>query len=398
MATCPGCGRWFNKKQTCLDHINKYHAQQLDQSGYDAAQWLYASTHNGSIEGFCQCGCGKRTAWNYKTGKPYRVSTDPECKKRLYAQAEHNMQKARGTSVHSLLHDMEHQKSMQEHRPTHGYYKFSTGGEVDYLSKLELNFLKFCDLVMEFTANMFAPCPETFEYYDPETNTTRQYMPDFYLPDYNLIVEIKDGGKKHNTNPAFLKETRYKTELKDEVMRNQRKYNYIRISGANYGPFVELLYKIVHEDQDDKPVDRKKKYVIITESAGMKLAPKEEKRYYLFVGYDPDVRMSSFIALTDDFLYWHGYNIATGAMGAYTAQDPEMKNQLRMCYRYIGYHPEDMESLLADLQSHIATNTPFEDGFMGLLSNHNILFDDGLGIVANNPHRASMFSPVQLII
>ena len=266
MANCPVCKRYFDKKQKALDHMNKYHAAYLEEVQMDAAQALYASTHQGSIHGKCQCGCGKDTEWNYKTGKPYKLSNDPECRKRLYAVAEQNMMKARGVHVHTILHDMKHQKEMQTHRPTYGHYTFSDGGSVDYLSALEKNFLVFCDKVMEFTSNMFAPCPEAFEYYDPETQTTRQYMPDYYLPDYNLIVEIKDGGKKHNTNPAYMKETGYKVPLKDEVMKAQKKYNYIRISGANYSAFVELLYEIVH-NQSDKITKTKNNFVIITESA-----------------------------------------------------------------------------------------------------------------------------------
>ena len=262
----PKCRKYFDKKQKCIDHINQNHGDQLDQLNMDAAQWLYYSTH-GTIKGKCCCGCGRDTEWNYKTGKPYKVSSNPECKKRLYAQAEKNMQKARGMSVHTILHDMEHQREMQRNRPTHGEYKFSDGGTVEYLSKLELNFLKFCDMVMEFTSNMFAPCPESFSYYDPETQETRQYMPDYYLPDYNLIVEIKDGGKKHNTNPAYLKQTGYKVALKDEVMKKQTKYNYIRISGANYGPFVEVLYHIVHTQDAPESLKKQKNLVVITESA-----------------------------------------------------------------------------------------------------------------------------------
>ena len=91
----PKCRKYFDKKQKCIDHINQNHGDQLDQLSMDAAQWLYYSTH-GTIMGKCCCGCGRDTEWNYKTGKPYKVSSNPECKKRLYAQAEKNMQKARG--------------------------------------------------------------------------------------------------------------------------------------------------------------------------------------------------------------------------------------------------------------------------------------------------------------
>lgn len=288
---CPECHRYFDKKQKCIDHIERFHSNRLNELGMDAAQWLYASTHNGSIHGTCICGCGKDTEWNYKTGKPFKLSSDPNCKKRMYAKAEENMKKARGVSVHDLLRDTDHQREMQKHRHTHGYYKFTDGGEVEYLSSLEQRWLKFCDQVMEFSSNMITVPPEYFEYYDSKTKETRTYMPDYYLPDYNLIVEIKDAG---NENPAFIEETKYKVAMKDAAMRNQNKYNYIRINGTNYGPFVELLYHIVHDRNGYKPASAKASVRIITESSAPSLVslsaagnvsrePRDENDYNLVV-------------------------------------------------------------------------------------------------------------------
>lgn len=247
---CPFCRKYFSKKQRAVDHINQFHQNELEQTGRNAEQELYFFTHH-TIHGVCMCGCGRATEWNYKTGKPYKVSTNPECRSRLYQRADQNMMNARNMHVHSLLDDMEHQKAMQSHRPTYSKYRFPDGGEVGYLSKLERGFLTFCDKIMEFTSNMIQESPEVFKYYDSKTRRWRQYIPDYYLPDYNLLVEIKDGGAVKNTNPAFVRETQYKIAMKDAVMLEQDKYNYIRISGSNYGPFVEMLYQIVHEQKPD---------------------------------------------------------------------------------------------------------------------------------------------------
>ena len=247
---CPFCRKYFTKKQLVVDHINQNHGKELEKTGRNAEQELYYASHH-TIFGTCMCGCGKPTEWNYKTGKPYKVSPDPKCRERLYQRADQNMMKARNVHVHSLLDDMEHQKEMQSHRPSYNKYRFPDGGEVGYLSKPEQNFLMFCDKIMEFTSNMIQESPEVFKYFDTKTKRWRQYIPDYYLPDYNLLVEIKDGGSHTNTNPAFVKETKYKVAMKDAVMLKQDRYNYIRISGANYGPFVEMLYQIVHEQKPD---------------------------------------------------------------------------------------------------------------------------------------------------
>lgn len=265
MANCPYCNRYFNKKDLAVEHISRYHSNRLEMDQMDPCQALYFGTH-GSLHGHCLCGCSTPTEWNYKTGKPHKVSPDPKCRERLRALASKNMMRVYGKTT--LLDDMEHQKDMQEHRRIAGSYKFSDGGEVEYLGQLEKNFLMFCDKVMELTSNMFLDPPENFKYHDPKDGKDHTYMPDYYLPDYNLLVEIKDGGDHPNTNPAFVKETRYKVSLKDEVMKKQTKYNYIRISGKNYTAFVETLYSIVHGDIPDMNDGKKRKnLVVITESA-----------------------------------------------------------------------------------------------------------------------------------
>lgn len=277
--TCPYCKKYFSKKSSTVEHINRAHSELLTQDNMNAEQSLYYSTHH-TLNGMCMCGCGKPTGWNYKTGKPYKVSDDPKCRERLRAIAKKNHINTYGTET--LLNDMDHQKDMQKHRPSSGQYTFHDGGKVSYLSKLELNFLQFCDKMMEFTSNMIQESPEYFTYYDTKDKRERQYIPDFYLPDYNLLVEIKDGGEHPNSNPAFIKETKYKVKLKDDVMRKQNKYNFIKIVDCNYGPFMEALFNIV---QNGKNEDKKQNAVIvITETACNQLEPKEVKVQDLITG------------------------------------------------------------------------------------------------------------------
>lgn len=264
MANCPYCRAYFAKKELAVEHINKYHAQQLESDNMDAPQSLYYSTH-GTLNGHCMCGCNNPTEWNYQTGKPHKVSSDPKCRERLRALANKNMIKEYGTTT--LLNDMEHQRKMQKNRPTSGEYIFEDGGRVSFLSKPEEAFLKFCDQIMEIKSWGIQVSPETFSYWDPQSQKKRQYDPDFYLPDYNLLVEIKDGGKHTNTNPEFIKETKYKVALKDAVMKKQTKYNFIKITDNNFGPFVELLYQIVHKQGPEDYKKPTKTLVVITEAA-----------------------------------------------------------------------------------------------------------------------------------
>lgn len=367
----------------------------------DAAQSLYFSTH-GSLSSTCQCGCGKATEWNYKTGKPYKVSPDPTCRKRLYERAEKNMQAARHTSVHSLLNDMEHQKEMQAHRPTYGKYKFPDGGEVEYLSNPEKNFLQFCDVVMDFTSNMILPSPEVFTYHDPNAGVDRKYIPDYYLPDYNLIIEIKDGGKAENTNPAYIKETKYKVALKDDVMRKQTKYNYIRINGANYGPFVETLYQIVHVQAPDKKPH--KTVIVVTESACIDIdemvaltapeVPQPGTKYYLMVGKMPGTNLHTVTAISRSriFANWYASDMVKQTLRYTNYQDPLIRTDNCEFYQYCG--TDDFGPAYSIIEQ-LATAESEQWDILEILYTFGIFFDNGRDIY-NNLNRRTMFSPVNI--
>lgn len=397
MANCPYCGKYFNLKQKALDHINDQHGDELEKSGMDAAQMLYYSKW-GRITGICMCGCGKETKWNYKTGKPYKLSDDPKCRERVYQKAEQNMMAARGVHVHTLLHDMEHQKEMQTHRPTYSTYRFSDGGEVGYLSQLEMKFLHFCDTIMEFTSNMFTESPEIFKYYDAKDKVWRQYIPDYYLPDYNLIVEIKDA---NNQNPAFVKDTKYKVAYKNKAMQNQTKYNFIIIHGTNYGPFVEALYQIVHKGEPDGKTH--KNQVVITETACTDLdeminlqaiedAP-TDKNYYLMVGTIPGTNIASCYALSygETFSSWIIYDVADDILYESSYQDKAFSLNICQCYRYIG--KADISDVYHQLS--ILLRSGSSKNILIVLRENEIYFDNGSGI-ANNDGRKMMFVPMDI--
>ena len=302
MANCPFCRRYFRTNPLLYEHINREHSEALENSHMDAPQAVYYSIHK-TLHGKCVCGCGRETDWNPKTGKPYRLSNDPSCKQRMRVIALENHRKIYGKDT--LLNDMDHQKEMQKHRPTAGEYQFSDGGTVSYLSSLEHAFLVFCDQVMEFTSNMIVDAPQVFLYYDPKTKTQRKYLPDFYLPDYNLIVEIKDGGKHPNGNPVFQKETKYKVAYKDDVMRKQTKYNYIKITDKDYTPFVELLYRIVRQTDSTKKND--KPFIVIDEaSVKLKNCAEEIPQF-----------VTSYLKLVDSTKLLLGYGIMSSIDGDY---------------------------------------------------------------------------------
>lgn len=406
MSTCPYCQKYFAKKQLTVDHINRYHASELEQSGMDAPQALYYSVHH-TLKGKCMCGCSTPTEWNYRTGKPYKVSPDPNCRKRIKDTARSNLMRARGIDQHTLMSDIQHQKDMQRNRRIAGVYQFSTdGGKIEYLAKLELSWLTFCDKIMDFPSYMIQDPPESFTYRDPKDGKEHIYMPDFYLPDYNLMVEIKSGGDHPNTNKAYMETTGYKVALKDDVMRKQTKYNYIRISGTNYGPFVETLFNIVQNQKDDK--EKRKSIVVITESA---CADTEETmladvaqsantdvdvdHIQLIVGYILGTVTPKFVAITDSR---YGASWYVSDMESQTIRQVSGDDEIFDCgsyriYRYIG-NKEEMVSVFRLIISYANDNELYHMWYIPeILGASAIMFDDG-GSVKNNEQRRSDFIEV----
>ena len=134
---CPYCRQYFPKKALAVAHLEKMHADQLETEGLDPSQKLYLMTHT-SLHGKCMCGCDTPTEWNYRTGKPYKVSPDPKCRERIYQIAQARSVKATGHDQHTLMNDVERQTKMLHNRKITSQYKFPDGGIIDYTGKLEL--------------------------------------------------------------------------------------------------------------------------------------------------------------------------------------------------------------------------------------------------------------------
>lgn len=337
---CYYCKKYFQRKGQAMDHLERMHADELVRDGISSAQACYLTTHP-DIHGRCVV-CGKPTAWCDRAGKPHRICGSQACKNKLAEAYNRNRDAALGMSQHDLMSNMDHQQEMLNSRRIHGVYKFSDGGAIDYIGKLEKNFLWFLDTVMDFKSTEILPSPEVFTYKDTREGVDRQYVPDYYLINYNLLVEIKDGGEKVNTNPAFLETTRYKVAMKDKAMREQTKYNYIRIGGTNYGPFMETLYKITHNDDADKS-KASKNVVIISESAGA-IKPEDTQATIdrgpaiLIVMYSSDTSRPTAVAIgrSGEMGSLELSDMEDGALSRVSYDDPRLSDGERRVYRHIG--------------------------------------------------------------
>ena len=83
----------------------------------------------------------------------------------------------------------------------------------------------------------------------------RWYIPDFYLPKYNLVIEIKDGSK-------YPQDSKRKSLLKDKAVIKADKFNYIKIVDKNYNDFESFLEANSERDFSEQKNDVKHIFMI----------------------------------------------------------------------------------------------------------------------------------------
>lgn len=245
---CPCCKHPYKTKTAMYDHMYKDHSDEIPD-GISAAQYAFNIRNHKSF-GLCVMCKTHHTPWN-EDAERYDRFCSPECRNAYILEAKTRMIKKYGKE--HLLNDISQQQKMQDARHIAGTYKFSDGTEITHLGTYELDFLKHCDLVYGWKGTEIMRCPFVFEYqYEGKTHV---YMPDYYLPNFNLVVEIKDGGSNPNNHPKIQNVDKVKEDLKDQSMRNQTKYNFIKITNKEYNTFdfvIKAITDMAAEDPDFK--------------------------------------------------------------------------------------------------------------------------------------------------
>jgi len=230
---CPECGMKFSSMPGWSKHI-KVHHPGLKPKGYTDMQFLYycitGKTHGKCIQ------CGKDTTWNEANGKYNRFCNNPKCKQEYTKIAKQRMIDKYGKA--HLLNDPNMQRKMLKNKSISGSYKFSNkSGYVDYVGTYEKDFLYTMDHIMGFSAkDIMGPSPHNYIYmYEGKAHV---YIPDFYIPNYNLEIEIKTDENMHHKIQAVDK---VKEKLKDEVMSKNPSVNYFKILDKDYTEFFKYL-------------------------------------------------------------------------------------------------------------------------------------------------------------
>ena len=260
---CPICNKPYKTLTGWVGHMNLEHPEHRPAGFSDTRYFYFCLT--GKTEGKCVT-CGKPTEWNESTQKYNRFCNNPQCKVKYKEVFNQRMIKKYGKV--SLCDDPEQQRKMLRARHISGQYQFKDGGKVDYVGSYEKDFLKMMDMFLRFkSSDIMAPSPHTYSYqYEGETHF---YIPDFFIPDLNLEVEIKD---ETTTHPKFLAVDKVKEKLKDDVLASIKEINYIKVTDKKYDKFFDLLNSLKDGIED--------KDVIADQETKNDLAMESTKRFY----------------------------------------------------------------------------------------------------------------------
>lgn len=245
---CPECGMKYKSLGAWGNHMENIHPDSIPE-GFSISRYFYF-TLTGKTRGKC-IQCGNDTDWSEASQKYNRYCNNPKCKQEYIKLAKGRMVAKHGKE--HLLNDPTIQRKMVAARKISGYYKFSDGsGSVGYVGSYEKDFLMMLDKFMGFKAQeIIAPSPNNYYYeYDGKSHF---YIPDFFIPNLNLEIEIK---QNTSTHPKILKVDKVKEQLKDEVLLSNPKINYIKIVDKDYKGFFEYLLSL--KEMVDDTSDNKK--------------------------------------------------------------------------------------------------------------------------------------------
>lgn len=238
---CPYCDH-RDYKEPLVKHIDKEHKIMIPK-GFTSARLVF-NIANKKDHGTCVCGCGKETAWREDLWRYDRYATD-KCKEKYSKEMKQRMVKIYGKE--HLLNDADMQNKMLSGRSISGVYKFSTGGKKEYVGTYEEKFLEFCDKVLNLRCSDIEQPGPVIEY--KWNDETHFWITDYYIPAFNLVLDIKDGGSNPNTRD--MEDYRAKQNAKESAIANTGKYNYLRLTDNNFAQLMLIMAELKLRMIDD---------------------------------------------------------------------------------------------------------------------------------------------------
>jgi hypothetical protein len=180
--------------------------------------------------------CKSPTTFNEVTGKYNRFCSE-KCIEDYKEVFKQRMRTKYGTDY--FAQNVEAQKKMLNNRSISGVYRYANKKDITYTGKYELDFLEFCDKILKLPSLDITESPIVFHYVF--NGNKKFYIPDFYIPTINTIVEIKGSNNHYQKRDIEIE------KFKDKITEKLKGINYIKILDKNYSGFLEFLSKVEDE-------------------------------------------------------------------------------------------------------------------------------------------------------
>lgn len=184
--------------------------------------------------------CGQMTPFNLLTNK-YSRFDKPSCVNKYKEEFKERMNRVHGRSY--FTQDPEAQKKMLNGRDISK--KVSYGGyEFTVVGTYEEDFLEVMFKIFKCNPADLIECPFTIDY--ELKGTKRFYMPDFYMPSLNLVIEVKSSKSAYADRDYEFEMV--KKRAGEEYMMKKNGY-YFYLIDKNYSEFAKYLEMIVDRDK-----------------------------------------------------------------------------------------------------------------------------------------------------
>ncbi len=247
---CPYCDNKYTRVKLA-PHIQDIH-QDLIPDGMTALQIAFNTVNNKKENhGTCII-CKENTAWNEDKGRYERLCGKDSCKQKYKDMVKKRNKDKYGTEDPN--NDERYKEDIQNKalskRKISGTYKFKDGGTISYVGSYEKNLLEFLDTVMNVNSiDIESPGPSLKYQYK---NGEHLYISDFFYVPYNLIIEVKDGGKNPNTNPEIMKQKLERQTAKENAVYNNTTYSYIRLTDNDFGQLMSAMAVLKYNMDDER--------------------------------------------------------------------------------------------------------------------------------------------------
>lgn len=300
---CPYCDARMYRERLII-HVADKHEEMIPQE-FTPRRVVFNSI-NHKDGGRCVI-CGKPSRWIEESGH-YDRYCSKACRTKAREKYKENILRVRGTT--NLLEDPEVQTKMLAGRSISGEYKFTDGGIRSYTGSYEAKLLEFADKALNIPSEYIETPGPILEY--QYNGKKHNWVTDQYWWPWNLIIEVKDGGKNPNKKP--MEDSRSRQLCKELMITDKGTYNYLRLTDNQFPQLIELLLEIKQENMNGgaiQPIIKIYENTLI-ESASERLInkhPKQDLRMqsgvyfisYSFVNDIDDESIEGF-AIADDLI------------------------------------------------------------------------------------------------